>query len=410
MVQDYNTTGIKYTVGISDLKEEPVPRCSKTYSLMDSGPGYHTIEGNSTEFTIPRGTEVGPYFVYLKFYSKEGGEEIYTRRKIQVTKCVGNISITKFADLNNSGKPDVNEPGLQGWEFTITDPYGESYTKTTKREGIIYLSNVPCGNYVIREVLKPEQKDMGWYNTTPLEQPVTVKEKKTTNVVFGNRISRVIIIKLNDTNQNAKIDNRDERLQGWRFNVTDPEGKTTTHITNDTGEIIIGVPEYYEGKVYTIEEELWQDWKLIEKDTNAPIIEEGISWIKIRVEKDKESKVTFLNTPISKGTLLIHKFNDSNQNQVPDYGEEGLANWEFKVAQDGRPFATCITNKTGFCVRKLEPGIYEITEVGKEGWIIERIVMVCGCQTCQTEGIQYTKGNHHRPAGGIVHQLHKKLQ
>jgi tetratricopeptide (TPR) repeat protein len=368
----YKTTGINYTIQIvDDLTRRPVWGCSKVYWLNDSYPSEHSpIRGGSIEFTIPERSEAGTYWLELNYYSREAGAEFHSGCKIFIAESLGDLAITKFEDLNNNKYRDDNEPGLQDWEFSITDPYGESYNKITDTDGIIYLPNVSTGDYIVQEILKPEQRDMRWYNTTLLEQTVTVEEGKTTNVRFGNYIStRLIIIKFNDTNQNYIIDDEDERLRDWTFIVRDPDGNTIPYPTDDIGEIRKVVPWDYEGKDYKIEEIPKPGWKLIKKDTNAPILEEGKEWITIRVEKGKESTVKFLNSFISNGTLLIHKFHDSNRNKVYDYDEEGLANWEFSVTQDGETVDTCKTNETGFCALTLKPGRYGITENKKKGWI-----------------------------------------
>jgi len=368
----YKTTGINYTIQIvDDITRRPVQGCSKVYWLNDTYPREHSpIRGGSIEFTIPERSEAGTYWVELYYYSREAGAEFRGACKIFIAESLGDLAITKFEDLNNNKYRDDNEQGLQDWEFSITDHYGESYNKITDTDGIIYLPTVPTGDYIVQEILKPEQRDIGWYNTTLLEQTVTVKEGKTTNVCFGNSISaRLIIIKFNDTNQNYIIDDEDERLRDWTFIVRDPDGNTIPYPTDDIGEIRKVVPGDYEGKDYKIEEIPKPCWKLIKKDTNAPILEEGKEWITIRVEKGKESTVKFLNSFISNGTLLIHKFHDSNRNNVYDYDEEGLANWEFSVTQDGETVDTCKTNETGFCAFKLKPGRYSITENKKKGWI-----------------------------------------
>jgi len=97
----------------------------------------------------------------------------------------------------------------------------------------------------------------------------------------------LIIQKFGDTNRNSRIDNGDERLSGREFKVTYPDGKTTTHTTNDMGEIrikIIKIPREYEGKDYTFEEILKPNWKPV-----FPIKQT------VKVPEGKTTTVQFLN-------------------------------------------------------------------------------------------------------------------
>lgn len=94
----------------------------------------------------------------------------------------------------------------------------------------------------------------------------------------------LVIQKFNDTNQNNKVDvGVDERLQGWKFQVTDPNKKTSTQFTDVNGEIRIEVPDEYAGKSYTIEETLPPGWK--------PILPRKQT---VRVSKGETTTVQFL--------------------------------------------------------------------------------------------------------------------
>jgi hypothetical protein len=140
---------------------------------------------------------------------------------------------------------------------------------------------------------------------------------------------------------------------GWNFRVTYPDGSIKRHTTDVNGEIRIGgIPGLYE----------------IEEISNKPF------WKPIPPNKSEyvsegETVITeFLNVYHLPGVLVIHKFNDFNQNKVQDDGEEGLPNWEFTVTKDGNTVATCTTNETGFCTLNLEEGKYTVTEHSKHCW------------------------------------------
>jgi hypothetical protein len=97
---------------------------------------------------------------------------------------------------------------------------------------------------------------------------------------------------------NGKIDDGvDERLGGWEFKVTDPDGKTTTHFTDVNGEIRIEVPREYEGKDYIIEETLLPGWKPV-----LPIKQT------VNVLKGEGITVKFLNKKPISITLTYYDF------------------------------------------------------------------------------------------------------
>jgi len=58
-----------------------------------------------------------------------------------------------------------------------------------------------------------------------------------------------------------KLDDKDKRLPGWEFKVTDPGWNTATYTTDYRGEIRIVVPGEYGGETYTIEEVYSPNWE-----------------------------------------------------------------------------------------------------------------------------------------------------
>jgi subtilisin family serine protease len=79
----------------------------------------------------------------------------------------GEISGSKWNDLNGDGKQDANEPGLAGWTIYLDDNQngqldsGETSTKTDIN-GDYTFTNLNPGTYTVAEVLKP-----GWEQTFP---------------------------------------------------------------------------------------------------------------------------------------------------------------------------------------------------------------------------------------------------
>ena len=95
--------------------------------------------------------------------------------------------------------------------------------------------------------------------------------------------STIIIQKFLDSNRDGLVDRDEERLPGWVFIITDPNGKTTTYVTNDRGEIRIEVPE---GK-YIIVEKLRPGWGSTTPTT-----------VVVNVQKGRTTVVVFLNVAL----------------------------------------------------------------------------------------------------------------
>jgi hypothetical protein len=78
--------------------------------------------------------------------------------------CAPGAVITgrKFRDINCNGKPDPGEPGLSGWEITLTSAGGAPLTAITDSEGYYSFFDVVPGTYDLAETLQP-----GWVPSQP---------------------------------------------------------------------------------------------------------------------------------------------------------------------------------------------------------------------------------------------------
>jgi hypothetical protein len=93
------------------------------------------------------------------------------------------IIIYKFNDTNRNGDKDKGEEGIDNWDFTIKDPNGAVYNRTTDEKGKIIIEDAIPGQYEINETkVLPEN----WINTTPRVKKVEVEEGQTVKVKFGN--------------------------------------------------------------------------------------------------------------------------------------------------------------------------------------------------------------------------------
>jgi hypothetical protein len=101
-------------------------------------------------------------------------------------ECSGCLKIYKYEDKDGDGKRDWGELCLSGWEFTVTNPQGNSWSATTNRYGYVKICKLATGQYTITETPKD-----GWTNTDPedgsLKKTVTVECYKTKVVYFGNQ-------------------------------------------------------------------------------------------------------------------------------------------------------------------------------------------------------------------------------
>ena len=253
------------------------------------------------------------------------------------TKADTKLIIRKFEDINRNSRIDGNDERLQGWEFKVTDPGGNTkqYTITNKKEIIIIVPpEYAEKKYTVEEILQP-----GWKSILPSKQPVKVPvpEGKTTTVQFLNSPTLLIIQKFCDSNRNNKIEGNDARLRDWKFKVTDPSAKPTYLVTNSKGEIIIEVPGEYAGRDYIIEETLPPKWESI-----LPIEQP----VHVNVPLGEAKTVRFLNRE-NDTRLIIQKFYDSNQNGEVDSEDERLRGWNFSVTDPVGKTTTKSTDNKG---------------------------------------------------------------
>ncbi len=97
--------------------------------------------------------------------------------------------IEKYEDIDGDANRDSNEPGLD-WKFEWRRDEDnewfayETYDHNNGRGGRV--GNLKSGDQIIiREIMQD-----GWYATTPQEVSITLEEKSTTTVRFGNKRSK----------------------------------------------------------------------------------------------------------------------------------------------------------------------------------------------------------------------------
>jgi hypothetical protein len=93
------------------------------------------------------------------------------------------IRILKYHDLNQNKIQDPGEPVLPGWQFTLEQSVGSTWstvgTGTTGPDGYLSFTNLAAGTYRITET-----PQTGWSNTTPLVQTITIPANGSTSFIF----------------------------------------------------------------------------------------------------------------------------------------------------------------------------------------------------------------------------------
>ncbi|MHB8118743.1 MAG: SpaA isopeptide-forming pilin-related protein [Methanothrix sp.] len=259
-----------------------------------------------------------------------------------------NLRIIKFDDESKNGLP--------GWMFTVIGPKYVKIVGPTDSQGIVVVSNLIPGDYVVTEEISQDSKP-GWICTTQNPQSVKVLPGLPNKVEFGNRVNSLIFKKFNDTNLNRKQDGAEEGLPGWSFNMEGPDHRTIpTDPTNIEG--ITTAKGLMPGR-YIVREVLQNGW---------------INTTPLAVSVDIKAGEDVVVPPfgnVKSSRVEIFKFNDTNRNGIYDSGESGLPGWIFTVkCPNGSVFTARPTNGDGItALERLTPGAYIVTETTVEGWL-----------------------------------------
>lgn len=142
----------------------------------------------------------------------------------------GQLSGTKFNDVNGNGTRDSGEPGLQGWTiqlFNGSNPLPVA-TTTTASDGSYSFTGLTLGSYRVREV-----NQTGWVQTTANPADVMVLGATTVcGLDFGNfQLGLITGAKFNDVNGDGARQAGEPGLQGWTIqlmNTSNSVLQTTT--------------------------------------------------------------------------------------------------------------------------------------------------------------------------------------
>jgi len=287
----------------------------------------------------------------------------------------GDILVHKYEDLNGDGILDPGEPALEDWEFALLDSEAvELDSGLTDADGELPFTGLEPDEYDVTETLQA-----GWTNTTPLTQAAVVVAGETTELWFGNKREVIppekgslLIHKYEDLNGDGIHDPGEPALENWEFTVVDGEsaeiGSGFTDVDGELGftELLLGT--------YTVTETLQAGWL-----NTTPLSQDA------QVVANQTAELWFGNQreviPPEMGNLVIHKFEDLNEDGIHDPGEPPLQNWEFTVTLETPPIAPAIspaaimligsglTDVNGeLSFMELLPDTYTVTETLQAGW------------------------------------------
>ncbi len=327
--------------GSYKVKDEPQPGWNK--SMPQSAEGYDI--------------EVAP------------GDNI-TGKSFALLGATGTISGIKFYDFKNSnGIKDGGEPGLPNWQIELWDANLAAQVDlvTTKWDGTYTFSNVPPGDYEVKEVQQP-----GWTQTAPSPSPpgihrfTLVAGTDRTNVDFGNKGQATISgAKFNDIDGDGTKDNNEPGIPDWKIKLQQPLGveldQATTDSNGDYKFENIGPGTYY------VAEEIQSGWK-----QTYPANPNKYWTVAVAAGSTVYSGKDFGNQqtgPQATGTVEGIKFYDLNGNGQRDQNEPGLPSWKINLEQNGAAVKTDTTGSNGeYEFQNVNLGTYTLKEVMRAGW------------------------------------------
>ncbi|MCY7382552.1 MAG: hypothetical protein LH628_08250 [Microcoleus sp. CAN_BIN18] len=326
-------------------------------------------------------------------FSQTGGPVSYTINPVSNTPITGQnfgnfqfgkISGFKYNDRNKNGTKEATEPVLAGWTIYsdangngVKDP--TEVSAVTDVAGKYEFTNLPFGNYNIREVLQP-----GWIQTAPVANAATptISSALTISLTsgldsqnnnFGNFFESSTISgqKFSDLNQNKIKDAGEVGLPNWQIfidsnpvNGVFDQGELTT-ITDTNGN-------------YTLTEVPAGTYKVREVQQQDSIPTTALPPDVTVKAGDKITGIDFGNFLPQPGTIRGLKFRDSNNNATQDAGELGVPNFQIVLtkvvvaATPGTPAPVAVTTTTdasgNYLFANLTPGTYRVREINQAGF------------------------------------------
>lgn len=250
------------------------------------------------EIMPPTGYIAAP--LYTVNVNKDGTYKIYKTadftqaevREIPNTLIKGSIKLKKVNEL---------EQPLQGATFGLFEaPYDAEkepvQTDTSKENGDVYFTDVPYGNYIIREMRAPN-----FYRLN--EESVEVSVTSVEEVSLGNYKNQL----RSDYNiQVEKVDEHNNPLEHAEFTLYDLKGNVVKKATSGLDGMA-----FFEGVTYG---------HYILKETKAPkYYRLNNEEMTVKVQQDNPVKIKIVNRRLEDGQICVKKVNTE---QTPLSGAE----------------------------------------------------------------------------------------
>ena len=252
------------------------------------------------------------------------GELGYHTVTVEYGKTAVDQWLNKEQGLGYFTKSTNTGDEISGWHITVyTDEACTQKLRTliTGQDGTVGIYLEP-GTYWVKETGSEEVRDDYWKMDDSVKKLVIRSHEKTTLEFINNYSGRISI---------QKIVKPESTLEGWKFKITDTDGKEVSgspFATDKNGKILTG--NLAPGD-YTVEEVL-----------PADSLYTGEAPKTVTVTAGKTAKVSFLNK-LRTGTITIRKV---------DTKDEPLAGATFLLegSEDGNLWYPVIPGSNGVCV------------------------------------------------------------
>lgn len=327
--------GAEFTIKGKDFEQVVTSDENGLIDVTELPIGTYTIE----ETKAPEGY----YLAKQSFQAVITPAGIYEQTVLNTKKPVV-VEAPKVGSLLIHKTDAETEKSLAGAEFTITGPNGYSIVKETNNKGYIELTDLPIGDYKVKETKAPEGYDL---NDT--EETVTINDQTTFTLTVQNaktvpQVGSLVIHKVSDT---------EESLAGAEFTITGPNGYEETKVTNNAGYIELN--ELPAGE-YVV------------KETKAPagyVLTDAAYTVNVTVQG------TFTQTVVNAKELP--KVGQLTLKKVDATTEVALKDATFTVVGPNDFKQEVTTNANGISTLKdLVPGTYTIQETkAPNGYVLE---------------------------------------